>query len=329
MRRMPTAVLGSVLALALLAGPLVAEAQPAGKVYRIGVLSEGGFPPPAVPLLERALRELGWTEGQNLLIERRYAEGDLKRLPGLANDLVRLRVDVIVAVLNHAIAAARQATTSIPIVMMQAGDPVGAGFVTSLARPGGNVTGTTVHAPEWAGKLLEILKDALPGAKKVSVILEPEWPGMSAYVREANAAAQALGLRLQYLDVRAPADVDVALERVRRAPPDVLYVVTTGTVLTQRQRIIIFAMERRLPTIWPAGSLLAREGGLITYGFSLDELGRRTAALVDRILKGAQPGELPVEPPTKYELAVNLKTAKTLGVTIPPSLLLRADQVIE
>jgi putative ABC transport system substrate-binding protein len=317
-------------AIALSAAPLAAEAQPAGKVYRIGVLNEGRpLPPGARSGLALGLGELGWIDGQNCSIVRRDADGDLKRLPVLANDLVRLPVDVIVAVSNLAIAAAKQATTSIPIVMLWAGDPVGSGFVASLARPGGNVTGTTTHPPEVARKLLEVLKDALPGARRVSIILEPEWPGMAAYVREADAAARSLGLRLQYLEVRGSADVDAALARVRREPPDVLYVAAAGAVGVHQQRIITFARERKLPTIWPESAFFARAGGLISYGLSTDESFRQAAALVDKILKGAKPADLPVEQPTKFDLVINLKTAKTLGLTIPAPVLARADQIIQ
>jgi putative ABC transport system substrate-binding protein len=191
------------------------------------------------------------------------------------------------------------------------------------------VTGTTAHTPEVARKLLEVLKDALPGARRVSIILEPEWPGMSAYVREADAAARPLGLRLQYLEVRRPADVDAALARVRREPPDVLYVAASGAVGVQQQRIIDFALRRRLPTIGPESAFFARAGGLISYGLSTDESFRQSAALVDKILKGAKPADLPVEQPTKFDLMINLKTAKALGLMVPPAVLARAHQVIE
>lgn len=315
--------------LALLAAPLGIPAQQTPKVYRIGVLSEAG-PARWNSPLARALQEFGWIEGQNLRIEWRFAQGDVKRLPGLANELVRLRVDLIVAASNHAIAAAQQATTSIPIVMMMAGDPVGSGFVKSLARPGGNVTGTTIHTPEVAGKSLEILKDAFPAARDVSVILEPDWPGMPAYIRNADAAARALGLRLHYLEVRGPAGLELVLPRVRRERPDVLYVVPTGTVATQHQRIITFAMEEKLPTVWPgAPATFAQAGGLLTYGFNLDEVVRRTAAIVDKVLKGARAADVPVEQPSRFDLAINLKTARALGLTIPPSTLVRATQIIE
>jgi ABC-type uncharacterized transport system substrate-binding protein len=314
----------------ILAAPLAAGAQEAGNVTRIGVLSE--LDPPDLQLgasLALALRELGWMEGQNLLIEWRDAHGNIKRLPEMANDLVRLRVDVIVARSNHAIAAAKQATTSIPIVMWAAGDPVGSGFVASLVQPGGNVTGTTIHTPEVAGKLWEVLKEAVPRARRVSVIFEPEWPGQATYVREGNAAARALGLRIQYLEVRGLPDVDAALVRVGREPPDALYVVSTGAVFAERHRIFAFAMKRRVPTIAPGTALLAKAGCLITYGFTLAEVVRRTAALVDKILRGAKPADLPVEQPTKFELVINLKTARALGLTIPRSILSVADEVIQ
>lgn len=311
-----------------LALPLATEGQQPVTVHRIGVLSEATPPPRASPLA-RALREFGWVEGQNLIIEWRFAQGDVNRLPELANDLVRSRVEVIVAALNHAIAAARQATASVPIVMMMAGDPVGSGFVKSLARPGGNVTGTTIHTPHVAGKLMDIAKGAFPHARDFAVILEPDWPGMPAYIREGNAAAEALGLRLHFLEVRTPAGLDAALARVRRQRPDVLYVVATGVLSAQYPRIIEFATELKIPTVWPGSAVFAQAGGLMTYGFNLDDLVSRTAAIVDKLLKGARPADVPVEQPSRFDLVINLKTARALGLTISPSTLARATGLIE
>jgi putative ABC transport system substrate-binding protein len=262
-------------------------------------------------------------------MESRFAEGYVKRLPGLAGDLVRLKVDLIVAVGNHAIAAARQATTSIPIVMMVAADPVGSQFVKSLARPGGNVTGTTIYSPQVAGKLVEVLKGALPDARDVSVILEPDLPGMPAYIREGNVAAKTLGLRVRYLEVRDTSGLDAALAQVHRQRPDALYVVPSGTVGAQYRRIIRFAMKEKLPTFWPAGVGFAHAGGLVTYGPNRDDMMQRTAAIVDKLLKGAHAADVPVEQRSRFDLAINLRTARALGLTIPPSILVRATHIIE
>ena len=316
----------------LLAAPLAAEAQTAAKVARIGWL---GNSPAASPHLDEAfrqgLRDLDYVEGRNVVIEYRWAEGKFERLPALAAELVALKVDVILAGTVLAAVAAKQAIRTIPIVFAAVADPLGSGLVTSLARPGGNVTGLSVLSPELVGKRLEQLKQALPGVSRVAVLWEPGGGGERTdkdMLKRAEVAGQALGVRLQYVEARGPADFDRAFSDMTRAHAGALTVLPSPMFLNERRRLVDLAAKHRLPAGYPWREG-ADAGGLISYGPSLADLYRRAATYVDKILKGAKPGDLPIEQPTKFELVINLKTAKALGLTIPPSLLQRADQVIE
>jgi len=316
----------------LLAAPLAGEAQPAGKVPRVGYLNPGS---PSDPLRQRrleafrqGLRELGYVEGQNLAIESRWAEGKYDRYPALAADLVRSKVDVIVAVSGAATQAAQQATRTIPIVMSLVNDPVGSGLIPSLARPGGNVTGTSVIGPDLVGKQLEVLKEMVPEISRVALIRNPTNPAGAHLLREAEAAARALGVRLQTLEARNPQEIDSAFAAMTRERAGALLILADAIFTNQRRQIAELAMKKRLPSISFVPEY-AEAGGLMVYSTNFLDLERRAATFVDKILKGAKPADLPVIEPTKYELVINLKTAKALGLTIPPSLLQRADQVIE
>ena len=316
-----------VIAGSALASARSVAAQPKGRVYRVGFLFPGS-PGLGIAAFEPAIRSLGWVPGQNLILEQRYAHGDLSRLPALAAELIGLKVDVIL-VSSLAIPAARAATRTIPTVMAFAvDDPVEEGWVASLARPGGNLTGVTLHAPELAGKRLELLKTVLPGMRRVGVLAWPR-PGGLGQVRAAEAAARSLGLQVHVVEVQETAQYDGAIETLKRDGADALLVLSSSTFFAERRRIADLAIKHRLPLVAPFREV-AESGGLMAYGPNIVELWKqRVPVYVDRILKGAKPGDLPIEQPTKYELIVNLQTAKTLGLPIPPSLLLRADQVIE
>ena len=316
----------------LLAAPLAAGAQPAGKVYRIGYISNS---PPNTPesspfyeAFRQGLRERGWVEGRNAVIEWRFAEGRMERFPDLAADLVRLKVDLIVTTGGPAARAAKQATTTIPIVAVAVSDPVGQGFVASLARPGGNVTGLATLFPELAVKRLGLLKEILPGVSRVAVLWNAANPGNVIILRGVQAAARTLGVTLQSREVRGPDDFEAAFAKMSRERHDALMILDDPLLFQYRASIVDFAAKKRLPTMHPFRESV-EAGGLIAYSVNLAELNRRAAEYVDKILKGADPAELPIEQPTEFELVINLKTAKALGLTIPPSLLQRADQVIE
>ncbi len=320
-----------VIAGGLLAAPLVGEAQPAGRVARVGILSvdAASFDDVAGRVFRAALKDLGWIDGQNLVFEARYAAGQSDRLPALAAELVRLKVDMIITFLNQETLAAQQATASIPIVMLRGINPVQAGLVASLARPGGNVTGTTV-GPVTGGKYLELLKEAVPKLTRVAILLDPTFPGLTAVGQEQlEAEARKLDLTLTPIAAQRPDDVEEALARVAKERPGALWVVPGGHLAVRVRQVIAFATKERLPTIFPSRFFVEQLGGLMSYGYDREHLVRRAASYVDRILKGAKPADLPVEEPSKFELVINLKTAKALGLTIPPSLLARADQVIE
>jgi ABC-type uncharacterized transport system substrate-binding protein len=311
---------------AVLVVPLGAQGQQAGKVAHVGILGVGGasFDDVANIAFLAALKDLGWSQHQNLVFEARYAAGQSDRLPVLAAELVRLKVDMIITLSNQETLAAQHATASIPIVMLLGVSPEQVGIVASLARPGGNVTGTTV-GPVTAGKYLELLKEAVPKLTRVAVLT----PGLTATRQEQLAAeARKLGLTLTPIAAQRPDDVEHALARVAQERPGALWVVPLGPLAARAHQIIGFATKERLPTIFPA-TFFAEVGGLMSYGYDRVQLMKRAALYVDRILKGAKPGDLPIEEPTKFELVINLKTAKALGLTIPPSLLARADQVIE
>jgi len=312
-----------------LAKPLAAEAQQAGKVYRIGALSPGySTEPPTLQRepLEQGLRDLGWIPGSNVVIEYRYAEGKLDRLQPLADELVRLKVDAIIARSDAAALAARTATTTIPIVVSSAANPIGSGLVDTLARPGKNVTGIANMAQDLEGKRLELLKEAVPRLARVAVLRNPNT------VRgplDVAAAARSLGLETQTFDVRSPQDIPEAFTAISRARSGAILVFADIFILEpNRGHVVALALKHRLPAMYP-WQMYVDAGGLMSYAVNIPAFHRRSATFVDKILRGANPAEIPVEVPTRLELVVNLKTAKALGLTIPPSLLLRADQVIE
>jgi ABC-type uncharacterized transport system substrate-binding protein len=318
--------------LALLAAPLVAKAQQAAKIARIGYLSPNLAASPHLPeAFRQGLRDLGYVEGRNVVIEYRSAEGKPERLPALAAELVALKVDVIVAPGTPQALAARRATRTLPIVFATAADPVGSGLVTSLARPGGNVTGLSILAPELVGKRLELLKQAVPGVSRVAVLWQPGGHDERTdkdILKEAEVAARALGVRLQFVEARGPADLDRAFSDMTRARVGALTVLTGIMFLNERRRLVDLAAKNRLPEVY-GGRDFVDAGGLMAYGPNLADLYRRAATYVDKILKGAKPADLPIEQPTKFELVINLKTAKALGLTIPPSVLARVDEVID
>jgi len=313
----------------LLAAPLAVEAQQAGKVPRIGYLS-GGSPSgaPQLKVFRETLLGLGWVEGQNISIEESWAEGQYDRLPGLAAALVNRNVDVILVASTPEIRAAKQATSTIPIVMAIGADPVGQGFISSLRRPGGNVTGMAWDPdPAVAEKYFEFLKELVPGLQRVGVIIDRAQPN-TPYRDAGVQAAPKLGLTLYHAEVGAPNEIEQAFALVARAGAQAVFVHGSALFFTERRQIATLAAKHRLAAIYFAKGWV-EAGGLMSYGPSLPDLYRSAARYVDRILKGAKPGDLPVEQATKFELAINLKTAKALGLTIPPSLLQRADQVIE
>jgi putative ABC transport system substrate-binding protein len=320
----------AAIALGLAAGPRAARAQPRGKTWRVGFLSGGARPSDGAPPqgLRQGLTELGYVEQQNVVYLGRWAEAKQDRLAGLAAELVGLKVDVIVTVGGPASGAAKQATTSIPIVMGNVGDADSIGLIDSLARPGGNVTGVTDQSVQLSAKRLEVLKDAIPKAERIAVLWNADDRGMTLRYRNVEKAAQALRVTVQPLGVREPDDFETAFSAMTTHRPDALYLVTDALTQLNRKRVIDFAATHRIPAMYEFGSIV-RDGGLMAYGADLDENLRRAAAYVDRIFKGAAPSALPVERPSRYYLTLNLKTARTLGLTFPPSLLLRADQVIE
>ena len=316
---------------ALLAAPLAAEAQQAGKVYRIGYLStptrasvERG-----VEAFLRTLRKLGWVEGQNLIIEYRWAEGNVERLPDLAAELVRLKVELIVAPAGSAALAAKNATSSIPIVMIFPSDPVELGLVASLRRPGGNITGTALApGPEIFGKQLQILKETIPQASRVAVLWNPVDRTFAVQMKELDAAARSLHIRLQRVEARGPEEFDTAFAAMARERADALLVVGASTFLAHGTRLAELALKGRLPTMYNFREMV-EAGGLMAYAVNMADFVGHAAAYVDKILKGAKPADLPVEQPTEFELVINLKAAKALGISVPQSLLLRADEVIQ
>ena len=309
--------------------PLAARAQSTGKKYTIGYLSAGS------PGLEEAtaaftdtLRELGWVEGKNVTFERRFAENRLERLAEFAAELVHLRVDVIVTEGTLAPLAAKQATSTIPIVMNVAGDPLGSGLVESLARPGGNVTGISLMAPDLGGKRLELLKELLPHLGRVAVLWNAANPYAALVYKQTQAAGRTLEIEVQSLEVRGPDEFEDAFEAVRQQHPDALVTVEDPLTGSYRKRIVDFAAVDRLPSLYGNREEVVA-GGLISYRANFADLFRRAAGYVDKILKGVKPADLPVQQPTKFELVINLKTAKALGLAFPPTLLTRADEVIE
>jgi len=322
----------AILTGGIVIAPLAAEAQQAAKIARIGYLSPNGAAAPHLPeAFRQGLRDLGYVEGRNLVIEYRDAEGKFERLPALAAELVALKVDVIVAGPTPAALAAKQATRTIPIVFASGGDPVTDGLVTSLARPGGNVTGLSGLSPELVGKRLEHLKQAVPGVTRVAALWHPGAVGERTekdMLKGAEAAARALGVRLQFVEARGPEDFDRAFSDMTRARAGALTVLTSPMLFSERRRLVDLAAKHRLPAVYPWREGVDA-GGLMSYGTNAADMYRRVATYVDKILKGAKPADLPVEQPTKFELVMNLKTAKALGLTIPQSLLGRADELIQ
>jgi len=323
--------LAVVLAVSL-AAPLAADAQPAGKVPRIGFLglTSPSDRPPLLDAFRQRLRDLGWVEGQNIVIDYRYGEGRVDRLPDLAAELVRLKVDLIVASAGTQVAmAAKNATETIPIVMIAVRDPVGTGLIAGLARPGGNVTGVSGSAGlEWVAKQLELLKETVPEIRRVAILSNPANAYHQLAIREVNVAARSLGVRLQLLEARGPNEFDGAFAAMAKERVGALLVLSDGIFSLHRTRLADLAAKSRLPAAYGVRESV-EAGGLMSYGPSLLDSYRQAATYVDRILRGAKPAELPVEQPTKYELVINLKTAKALGLTIPQSLLVRADEIIQ
>jgi putative ABC transport system substrate-binding protein len=320
----------AILALALLAGPLVGEAQPAvGKVL-LGFLSANSRVATSArtEAFRQGLRELGYVEGESVFIEYQFADGRPDHLPALAAELVRLKVSVIVTEGTTATRVAKEATSAVPIVMAQDPDPVGTGFVASLARPGGNITGLSNLRPDLGGKRLELLKETVSRLARVAVLGTSTTPGTLQTLRATELAASALGVQLQYADVLGPKDIETALRAASRGRVDAVLVLASPILLSHRTQVADLAAENRLPAMYYTTEFV-RDGGLMSYGVSATDLFRRAATYVDKILKGAKPADLPIEQPTKFELVINLRTAKALGLTIPPAVLARADEVIQ
>ena len=316
-----------LLTTALLSTVPFVEAQQPPKVPRIGLLGQAPPTDPQVEAFRQGLHDLGYVEGKNILIEYRHTEGKPDRLPGLAAELVRLKLDVIVVSGALATSAAKNATREIPIVMAVAGDPVGSGHVASLGRPGGNITGLTNLAPELGGKRLELLKEVIPGLSRVAILSDPTNPIFTLQLREVESAAQALKLQLQILEVRDSNDIDSAFGAAKKGRAGAVGTLASAFLGSHRQKLVDSAEKSRLPTMYH-NSGFVEVGGLMSYGVNNADLYRRAATYVDKILKGTKPADLPVEQPTKFELVINLKTAKQIGVTIPPNVLVRADKVI-
>jgi putative ABC transport system substrate-binding protein len=323
----------ATLSLGLFLVPLPVPAQPTGSVPRVGILWIAGRPDVRDnhEAFRQGLGDLGYVDGRSVIIEARYADNRSDRLGALVADIIRSRVDVLVTPSSLATLAAKEATTTIPIVMANVYDPVGLGFVASLARPGGRITGVSNLAEDLSAKSLEVVKDAIPGLSRVAMLANSTNPAAKATHQAMQAGARALGLTLHILDVQTPSDLDTALAEVTKQRTGALLVGSGGgepLFNTYRTLILDFATRHRLPTMY-SNSVYVRAGGFMSYGPNVFEMFRHAAIYVDKILKGAKPADLPVEQPTKFELVINLKTAKALGLTIPPSVLARADEVIE
>jgi ABC-type uncharacterized transport system substrate-binding protein len=322
------AALAVVLALGFFAAPLAVEGQQARKVPVIGYLIERSGPTAFDEAFRLGLRELGYSEGRNIVVEYRWADGKSERLPTLAAELVKLKVDVIVTSGTPGGLAAKNATSTIPIVLASGGDFVADGLVASFFRPGANITGLSVFARELSGKRLEILKEAIPGMTRVAAAFNTLNPGIRSLFKETEAAATKLGLKVLPLDIHFPDGVERAFAEAVRLRASAVVIISDGATIVHRAQLGSAALQHHLPTIF-ANKTYLEGGGLMSYGPDIIEVWRRAATYVDRILKGAKPADMPIEQPTKFELVISLKTAKALGLTIPPSLLLRADQVIE
>ncbi len=317
-------------AVLLLAASVAAQAQQATRVYRIGSVSATSPIPSFTDAFRQTLQELGYVEGRNVIFEARYAEGKLERLPELVAELIRLKVDVLYSGSTVSVLAAKKATTTIPIVFASVFDPVGSGIVTSLARPGGNVTGAAigVSGEGFGGKWVELLKDASPNVSHVAVLWNSTNPSSNPYVREAQAAARVLNMRVDLLDAGNPANFDRAIALIDASGVQGIIVTPDPFFHPNRVKLVQFAASKRLPAIY-FSKLFVDAGGLMAYGASFEDSYRRAATYVDKILKGAKPADLPIEQPTKFELVINLKAATALGLAIPQRVLLQADQVIE
>jgi ABC-type uncharacterized transport system substrate-binding protein len=317
---------------AVLAAPLAAEAQPAGQVPRVGYISPGSSSDPfrqrRFEAFRDGLRELGYIDGQNIVLEPRWAEGNYDRYLALAADLVRVKSKVIVAVGGAATQATQQATKTIPIVMSVVLDPVASRLVASLARPEGNITGVSLMASDIVGKQLQLLKEAVPSVSRVAVLWNPANPGSAPQLRAVKATGRALKMQLQVLEARVPQEIDSAFAAMTRERADAIVILADAIFTNQRAQIAELSMKGRLPSVYGVRGY-AEASGLMDYSVDSLYMEARAAIYVDKILKGAKPADLPIEQPTKFELVINLKTAKALGLTIPPSLLLRAYQVIE
>lgn len=296
------------------------------RVYRIGVLSES-VPRGHLGVL-RLLPELGYVEGRNLVIDYKYAEGRVDLLPSLAVELVAAKPDLIIGLLNREVEVLKRATTTIPIVMLFVTAPDQTGLVASLARRGGNITGTTTNAPEMAGKMSQILRDTLPGMSRLTWLSDPDYPGMALYMRSTEQAARAMGLRLAFLAVRTIADLDAAFLNLERNRPDAIGIATAGAVLDGLGRIVEFAARHKMPALYSIESPV-RNGGLMSYAADFGAMAQRNAAMIDKIFKGIKPSDIPVEEPAKFRLTINIKSARAMGLTIPQSMLLQATEVIE
>jgi putative ABC transport system substrate-binding protein len=320
-----------VAAVALFSAPLAVEAQQSGKVYRVGILTNKASDPAEARLWQAfrsGLREHGWVEGQNILIEFRAAEGNTARLPELAADLGRLKVDLIVARSSIWVQAAKEATSSIPIVFLSHADPEGTGHVASLARPGGNITGLAILMTDLVPKGLELLISVVPTAKRIAVLWNPDTPSHAPALKAVEEAARTLRVQLQPVGARTAAELEGAFAAMTRARAQAALVLGAAIFLAERQRVAELAIKHRLPTMFNLKDVV-EAGGLVSYSPNWDDLYRRGAIYVDKILKGAKPADLPVEQATKFELVINLKPAKAIGLTIPQSVLARADEIIE
>jgi putative tryptophan/tyrosine transport system substrate-binding protein len=322
-------VLSILIVVVLLAVGVIAEAQQARKIPRIGYLTNESLSATSErsEAFRRGLRELGYVEGKNIFIEWRSAEGKLDRVTTLAAELVRLKVDVIVTVGSSVSRSAKEATSTIPIVMAQVNDPVGDGLVASLARPGGNITGLSTLAPELSGKRLELLKEVVPKLSRVAVMGTSTIPGNDQQLKGTELAAGPFGIKVQYLDVLNPKEVESAFRGATKARAEALLGLGGPVLNSQRTQVVALAVKSRLPAVYWRSDFV-EAGGLMSYGTSFTDLWRRAATYVDKILKGANPGELPIEQPTKFDLVINLKAAKQIGLIIPPHVLARADRVI-
>lgn len=317
-----------IFVVAVLSAPFVADAQQAARMYRIGALSHDAFPPGLLEEFQQGLRELGYIKGKTVAIEARHADGNMERLAALADELVRLKVDVIFTMNTPAALAAKRATTTIPIVITRVTDPVKSGLVASISRPGGNITGLSFIPESLSGKRLELLKEALPAVRRVGALWTAENPGAAVVVAAMEPASAQLGLQLLRIPVRGPSELPGAVEAAMRNGAGALIVVDDAFVTRHRAQLVNLAAKHSLP-VFSLFEPVAEAGGLLAYGPSTSDMYRRAAYYVDRILRGEKPGDLPIEQPTRFYLVINLKTAKALGLTIPDSLRLRADRVIQ